>query len=118
MSLACLVKGRSSSSSINGLLQGSIPDHVYYNNKAFYGYVRSKKNPADGPTRDRGVPPPVKNAAGWLRSAELGDFGEMDEFLAEQGMDREAVRGLPPERELWEPCDVDVRTCSQRRRAM
>ena len=51
VSLACLVKGRSSSWEVNKRLRRSLPEALGNNNKAFYGYVRSALNPADDPTR-------------------------------------------------------------------
>lgn len=83
VSLACLVKGRSSSKMINQKLRSSIPNHVQYNNRAFYGYVCSKKNPADAPTRNREIDPPKKAVADWWLDAERGEFDKMEEFLAE-----------------------------------
>eukprot|EP00438_Fugacium_kawagutii_P031952 Skav201893 [mRNA] locus=scaffold550:821951:826546:+ [translate_table: standard] len=116
VSLACLVKGRSSSAAINYLLRGSIPGHVQHNNRAFYGYVRSKKNPADAPTRNREVPLPQRSVPEWLEQAEAGDFDLLDSYLTEVGFDLAALRGLPPEEQLWEQCDVDVQSCSLRRK--
>ena len=46
VSLACLVKGRSSSASINRLLRRSIAMHVGQNVRPFYGFVRSNKRSA------------------------------------------------------------------------
>eukprot|EP00435_Cladocopium_sp_Y103_P020927 s3291_g5.t1 len=85
VSLACLVKGRSASKAINRKLKKSIPMHVAQNNRAFYGYVRSKKNPADAPTRSRAVPRPVRGPAAWLREAEKGKFEQLEKFLQEHG---------------------------------
>lgn len=116
VSLACLVKGRSSSAAINRKLKKSIPQHVASNNRAFYGYVRSKKNPADAPTRSRRVPDPVREPAPWLSKAEEGCFEEMEAFLEQHGVDLFSLRELPSEQDLLAPCDVDVRTCMQRKR--
>ena len=52
VSLAALVKGRSASSSLNERLRCSIPQHVTYRTRAFYGFVDSGQNPADDPTED------------------------------------------------------------------
>ena len=51
VSLAALIKGRSSSTALNRLLRKSVPHHVSSNVRAFYGYVCSALNPADDPTR-------------------------------------------------------------------
>eukprot|EP00438_Fugacium_kawagutii_P032685 Skav221346 [mRNA] locus=scaffold1845:125657:130120:- [translate_table: standard] len=115
VSLACLVKGRSSSRAINAKLRGSIPGHVQHNSRPFYGYVRSKKNPSDAPTRSRPIEAPLRAPPSWLEAAERGDFSEMESFFESVGCDLKTMRGLPPEEEFWEPCDVDVRSCSMRR---
>lgn len=116
VSLACLVKGRSSFAAINKKLRKSIPSHVANNNRAFYGYVRSKKNPADAPTRSRKVPSPTREPAPWLARAEEGFFEDMEVFLRQHGVDLFSLRELPMEEDLMAPCDVDVRTCMQRKR--
>ena len=116
VSLACLIKGRSSSTAVNQMLRESIPSHVVNNNCAFYGYVRSKKNPADAPTRSRPVPQPVKERESWLEEALKGQFAAFDEFLESVGMDLKTVRGLPDAEELLQPCDVDVSSSSVRRK--
>jgi hypothetical protein len=116
VSLACLVKGRSSSAAINRKLRKSIPSHVANNNRAFYGYVRSKKNPADAPTRSKKVPDPTREPAPWLAKAEDGFFEDMEAFLRQQGVDLFSLRELPMEEDLMAPCAVDVRTCMQRKR--
>lgn len=115
VSLACMVKGRSSSTEINSLLKGSIPDHIVNNNRAFYGYVRSKKNPADAPTREREIEPPERQAALWLEGAEQGDFAAMDSFLQEHGVDVAAIRGLPPADQLLPRLEPDLRPRRVRR---
>lgn len=40
VALAALVKGRSSSRSLNQVIKGSVPSHVVFNTRAFYGFVR------------------------------------------------------------------------------
>ena len=72
---------RSSSTAVNQMLRESIPSHVVNNNRAFYGYVRSKKNPSDAPTCLRPVPQPVKERESWLEEALKGQFAAFDEFF-------------------------------------
>ena len=116
VSLACLVKGRSSSKFINKRLKASVSDHISNNNRAIYGYVRSKKNPADAPTRNRAIDEPMLEVPLWLAEAEQGRFELLDQFLKERHADVEALRGLPHESELHAPCEVDVRSCRVRKR--
>ena len=80
VSLACLVKGRSSSRSLNRELRRSIPEHLAANLRPFYGFVRSKLNPADDPTRDAAVREPSEKESSWLTDLKVGDFTAYDAF--------------------------------------
>eukprot|EP00438_Fugacium_kawagutii_P035211 Skav218672 [mRNA] locus=scaffold44:102316:106746:- [translate_table: standard] len=100
VSLAALCKGRSSSRSVNKLLRASIPWHVALNNKQMGAFVRSKKNPADDPTRNAKLRKPSRTEAMWLRELEEGKFEKFDEMLKEQAADLKAISGLPEEEEL------------------
>lgn len=119
VSLACMVKGRSSSHAINKLLRSSIPTHTGQGIRGYYGYVRSKLNPSDDPTRRAEIRKPSRVPAAWLQELEEGKFEAFDEFLASEGLDREVVSGLPPENELYsqEPLDLRrARDCKADRR--
>lgn len=115
VSLACMVKGRSSSTELNRLLRGSIPFHAGCNVHGFYGYCRSKANPADDPTRDSEVRAPTRVEPAWLAEAKRGAFSGMDEFLHQQGNSLSHLAGLPPEQELWADVDIDGSTSKSRR---
>ena len=58
VSLGCLIKGRSSSKSLNQELLRSLPIMVGSDLYGFYLYYPSKLNRADGPTRKAPPPPP------------------------------------------------------------
>ena len=116
VSLACMVKGRSSSRAINVELKKSIPYATGQQVKGFYGYVRSKLNPADDPTRDARVRPPSKNRAAWLNELEKGSYESYDKFLTEEGVNREQTNRLPDESELYKQPRVDLRSAKQRRK--
>lgn len=109
VSLACMVKGRSSSHSINKLLRSSIPTQTGQGIRGYYGYVRSKYNPADDPTRRAEIRKPSRDSPLWLQELEEGKFEAYDEFLDSQGLGREVVSGLPPESELYSQEGLDLR---------
>ena len=115
VSLACLVKGRSSSTEINRLLQRSIPDHVSSNVRPYYGYVRSKLNLADDPTRAASIRSVARASSGWLDSAIEGDFGPLGHELTKWGLNIRQLGNLPDERELLPDVVVDRRTSVQKK---
>ena len=110
VSLAALIKGRSSSSSINQRLKRSIAAHAGSGIRPFYGFVDSARNPADDPTRRKQVREPARKAESWFESSLRGDFEELDEKLWEQGVHLDQVSGLPEESELYEEILIDTRT--------
>eukprot|EP00438_Fugacium_kawagutii_P024864 Skav221765 [mRNA] locus=scaffold490:280304:287109:+ [translate_table: standard] len=116
VSLACLVKGRSSSASVNKLLRRSIPDHVSSGIRPFYGFVRSKLNPSDDPTRGLTVRAPSRSAAAWLSDALAGSFEKLDAYLAGEGLDILGMSELPDVSELWPDINVHAHTAKQLRK--
>ena len=116
VSLACLMKGRSSSRSLNRELRRSIPEHLAANVRPFYGFVRSKLNPADDPTREAEVRGPSQEESSWLRDLKVGEFTAYDAFLEELGLDRTAVAGLPEEAELARQWDYNGRSKIEEKR--
>ncbi len=116
VSLACLVKGRSSSWAINRKLRGSIPHHLGNNCRPFYGFVRSKLNPADDPTRGVELRRASKVAAGWYQDLEQGDNRRLDEFLEQKEMGILDMADLPSEDELLQPWEFDVKTSKELKR--
>eukprot|EP00435_Cladocopium_sp_Y103_P064249 s246_g25.t4 len=116
VSLACLVKGRSSSAAINRELKQSLPDHLLSNVAPFYGYVRSKLNPSDDSTRGLPVRAPVREKAVWLKHLEDGRPELFDKAMESMGMARMQTCGLPDESALFEDPVVDTRTGLEVRR--
>ena len=116
VALACLVKGRSSSFELNKLLRRSIPDHAGQNIKAFYGFVRSKLNPADDPTRGADVRPPSRAPAEWWGEIEENSFDGFDSFLERQGCLPSQISGLPDASEFWPDSELDLRNSREAKR--
>ena len=110
VSLACLVKGRSSSWATNKKLRSSIPHHIGNNCKPFYGFVRSKLNPADDPTRGVELRKAAKAEETWYRDLAEGDCRGLDAFLDERNMGILDMAELPSEDELLQPWEFDVQT--------
>ena len=104
VSLAALLKGRSSSAAVNRELKKSIPEHFGSGIRPFYAYVRSKRNPADDPTRAREVRGAERGEAEWMRRFEM-----FDEMLEEAGVHPRQTRGLPDEETLWKDPPADCR---------
>ena len=94
VALAAVLKGRSSSPRLNKLLQRSLALLLGSGLYGSYGYIPSLANSSDDPTRHCAVRRPTKEMPSWLCSALLGDFEEMDEWLAELGYDPTTVAGL------------------------
>ena len=115
VSLAAVTKGRSSSRAINKLLKASVPWHIGSNNRSFGAYVRSKKNPADDPTRRVRIRRPVRVPAAWFLGLQKRSFEEFDEMLLAHAADRATLSGLPEESQLWRDMEVSCQTCKSKR---
>ena len=100
VSLACLVKGRSSSRSLNFELRRSLPQYLSSKIRPFYGFLKSAFNPADDPTRDVEIRSAWDGAPSWLAEAGLGNFAPLDDWLCERHMHLHQLRQLPPAHEL------------------
>ena len=109
VALAALLKGRSSSASLNQPMKESIPQHIQYNVRPFYGYVESKRNPSDDPTRRVPIRTPEKQPEPWFADLLAGDVRKLDEFLEEVGLSPMDVSELPPESELAARAPIDLR---------
>lgn len=95
VSLAALVKGRSSSDRINALLEESLPTLLGADLYGEYGYVPSLANVADDPTRDQAIRKPLGSPPIWLTEALLGRFQKFDEWLSSTGYEPKQLAGLP-----------------------
>lgn len=113
VSLACLVKGRSASPALNKLFKKSIPYHIACNNRAHYGFLRSKGNPADDPTREAEVREPSREEPPWWDEIARGEFGQFDAFLKAGKVHPMQVAELPDPKELLPDAPVDWRTNSR-----
>ncbi len=98
--LGCLVKGRSSSASINKELSKSVGDMVIFDQYSSFMYYETTKNPADDPTRSvplrkkKFEPPPW-----WIELSE-GVTDPFDVWAAQMHLDFASMTGLPPFDEL------------------
>ena len=66
VSLACMVKGRSSSAALNATLRKSLPDHLGFNIRPALGFVKTHLNPADDPTRLKPLRAPCEDEPSWF----------------------------------------------------
>ena len=96
VSLGALLKGRSSSSKLNGALRQSLPAYIGLDIHGGYLYVRSCDNPADDPTRSVPTRAPPFSMPRWLHDAVDGNFELLDDELVKCGMDPVSLLGLPP----------------------
>lgn len=93
--LGAVIKGRSSSASLNGLLRQALPRLLGQNCYSFWHYINTKDNPADDPTRNRPVRTPAQPLPDWYAEAENGNFEKMDQWLCDHGADLATVARLP-----------------------
>lgn len=101
----------------NRELQRSIPLHVSQRIRPFYGYVRSKRNPSDDPTRNQRIRRPTRPVATWFSELQQGRTDELDAFLSEKGVHPRQTRGTPEEMQLWPDPPVFLESGLSRRRA-
>ena len=105
VSLGCLLKGRSSSARLNGVLRASLPDYIGLDLFGGYMFVASADNPADDPTRGAEVRKPVSPAPAFLQSALNGSFQQLDEELRAYGVDFVSLLELPPLESIRRLCE-------------
>ena len=67
VALGCWIKGRSSSSGLNQVLQQSLPIHLGCGLISHAGYVPTNVNVADDPTRGKSVRRPSRDLPEWLK---------------------------------------------------
>ena len=96
VALGAVLKGRSASARLNGILRQSLPTHVALDLYGYYLYSPSSENPADDPTRNAVLRAPAEATPDWLVSALKGDFSGLDQFLEKIKLDRVSLMGLPP----------------------
>eukprot|EP00434_Breviolum_minutum_P008186 symbB.v1.2.007217.t1/scaffold441.1/size205278/4 len=95
VTLAALLKGRSSSWALNRKLRASLCYHLGGGLYGSYGFVPSLSNVGDDPTRGKPVRAALEPIPEWLDAAIAGSFEKMDKWLAELGYDPLSVAQLP-----------------------
>ena len=91
VALGCLIKGRSSSPSLNTLLLRSLPIYVGGDLYGLYGYFPSALNQADHPTRGACPTPPDMDKPHWWDELAAGDARLFDDWLRRQSADEVGV---------------------------
>lgn len=104
VSLGAILKGRSSSIGLNALLQESLPVHLGCGAIGNHGYLPSKENPADDPTRSVPIRSPVSPQPFWFDDSSACSFqdrlSEMDAWLADLKVSPWHLSGIPDLSEL------------------
>ena len=100
VALGCVIKGRSSSQSLNKELELSLADMIAFDVYAEGIYFETSRNRADAPTRGRDIPRPSRQEPKWWGPLACGSYEPFDEWRAEFGLDDHAMRNLPPLEEL------------------
>ena len=84
-----MAKGRSASFKLNDLLCRSIPAVVGSQIQSVPIFFPSAYNPADDPTRDREVRPPIDDPPPWWRELCAGNAGPLEKATEEAGFGRD-----------------------------
>ena len=79
VALGALAKGRSPSWRLNDELRLAVPAVVACAHYPGYGFLPTRLNPADCPTRDKPLPE-QRDVPDWLEAARAGDPSEMDRW--------------------------------------
>eukprot|EP00435_Cladocopium_sp_Y103_P026206 s860_g6.t1 len=108
VSLGCLIKGRSSSSSLNSEMQKSMCFSVGSDLYDNYMYFPSADNPSDGPSRESDVPAPTMPLPPWWHDLSEGDSQSFDSWMA--AFDMDIFLGGVDFSELCHGKDVDICT--------
>eukprot|EP00435_Cladocopium_sp_Y103_P012197 s2486_g3.t1 len=98
--LGCIVKGRSTSESLNKELSRSLPIILFCDIYSECMYFRTAENPADDPTRGTEIRKAAMEVPEWLVSASVGSFDALDSWLDNQDIGDYQLSGLPPVSEL------------------
>ena len=95
VALTVIVKGRSSSPSLNTLLRKSLPNILGNGIYGNYGFIPSLANVADDPTRGQPIRQPLRETIFDLAACLRGDFSSLDAWLGRIGFLPEQVAALP-----------------------
>ena len=93
--LGAIVKGRSSSASLNKKLRASLPTILGQNVYSFMHYIPTADNPADDPTREKEVRSPVEALPDWYEEVINGKFDKLDAWLKFRGGGHAELARLP-----------------------
>ncbi|CAE7527916.1 unnamed protein product [Symbiodinium microadriaticum] len=93
--LGALLKGRSSSTALNLLLQASLSGYLFFNLHPAFAFVASEDNPSDDPSCCKDVRCPSLPVPGWFEPGASGDFAPLDFFLSGLDLLPEQMQGLP-----------------------
>ena len=93
--LGALVRGRSSSASLNSKLKKALPTLLGSNTYNNVQYVPTGDNVADDPTRGRVCRPPPDEEPSWVRDVKVGKYGALDAVLVDAGIGDSQVARLP-----------------------
>lgn len=93
--LGALVRGRSSSKSLNAKLKQALPTVLGFNIYNNLQYVPTGDNTADDPTRGRECRSPPDEMPCWVQSICTGNYEPLDAVLAEAGVGDAQVARLP-----------------------
>ena len=104
VSLGALLKGRSSSIGLNALLQESLAVHLSTSVVPSFGFLPSKENPADDPTRGVPLRSPVHELPEWMKKQSSFSpheaVAELDKWLDARNSSPWHLSGLPDLSEL------------------
>ena len=89
VAIGAVAKGRSASYKLNELLCRSIPGVLGSQSQSVPVYFPSACNPADDPTRDREVRPPVDKPPNWWLELCAGNPGPLEEVTEAAGFGRD-----------------------------
>ena len=116
VSLGCLLKGRSASPRLNGVLRASLPDHLALDIFGAYMYIASENNPSDDGTRDRRIREPSYDMPFYLGELLRGNTGPLDDELLSQELDFVSLLGLPPLTSIRRALGPETALCRRDRR--
>ena len=93
--LGALVRGRSSSKTLNQRLRRGLPHILAGNTYVCAQYIPTKLNVADDPTRDRPCRAPDSELPEWIEAISHGDYEPLDSVLEKEGVADRHVARLP-----------------------
>jgi hypothetical protein len=96
-----ICKGRSASHVLNRELRKSLPNLLGRGVYSSPGYVYTKHNPADDPTRGASLRHPDVELPEWWLCAAQGAYEMLDDMLKHDGLDDNDISGHAPPQDLF-----------------